>query len=443
LPAATFTLAAVPEQNWPEFRGAGARGVAEGFPTSVTWNADPAAGKPSGILWRTEVPGLGHASPIIWKDRIYLATAVRASGEKSSLRIGYYGDVKPAKDNEEQRWLLLCYDKKSGKLEWERVFRTGKPGTQRHEKASHANTTLVTNGKRIVAFLGADGLYCFDMKGKSLWNKDLGGINVTWRSIAWGYSSSPALYKDRIVLLCDDPKDPFVAALQLSDGKEIWRTSRKEVCENSWGTPLIYADETRTQVVTNGYPYIASYDFETGKELWRLRGGGDIPVPTPFVADGMIIITNAHGGKTPLFAVRPSAQGDISLAEGVTSNDAVVWSVPNGGAYLSTPVAYGGYLYVANYNGVLRCYDLKTGEKQYEERLGPDTTCTASLTAADGKIYCPVEEGVVHVIKAGPKLEVLAKNQMGEPCLATPALSQGVLYFRTPASLLAIGEGGK
>jgi len=436
VPAASMSFK--PEQNWPEFRGMGARGVADGFPTSTTWSVAPAADKASGLKWRTEVPGLGHSSPIIWKDRIYLATAIPKSG-KPSLRIGLYGDVKPAKDDEEQRWVVMCYDKKNGKQKWETVIRTAKPGTVRHEKASHANTTLVTDGKRLVGFFGAEGLYCFDMKGKLLWQKDIGRINVTWHSIAWGYSSSPALYKDRIVLLCDDPKDPFVAAFQLSDGKELWRTSRTGASENSWGTPLIHSDGTRTQVVTNGYPFIASYDLETGKELWRLRGGGDIPIPTPFVADGLIVLTNSHGGKTPLFAVRPSAQGDISLAENTTSNESVAWSAPNGGAYISTPVVYGGYVYVANYNGALRCFDFKTGEKMYEERLSPDAVCSASLVAADGKIYCPTEDGVVYVVKAGPKLEVLAKNELGEPCLATPAISQGVLYFRTSASLLAIG----
>lgn len=436
LPA--VALAAKPEQNWPQFRGPAGQGTADGFPTRANWNVDAAAGKSEGLLWRTEVPGLGHSSPILWKDRIYMATAIPKSG-KPSLRIGLYGDVKPAKDDEEQRWLVQCFDKKNGKLKWERLIRDAKPSTVRHEKASHANTTLVTDGKRLVGFFGADGLYCLDMKGKLLWQKDLGRINVTWRSIAWGFSSSPALHKDRIVVQCDDPKDPFVAALSLEDGKELWRTSRKGACENSWGTPLIHADGARTQVVTNGYPYIASYDLETGKELWRLKGGGDIPVPMPFVADGLIVLTNSHGGKTPLFAVRPSATGDISLSEGTTSNDGVAWSAPNGGAYISTPVMYGGYLYVANYNGTLRCFDFKTGEKMFEERLSPDAVCSASLVAADGKIYCPTEDGVVYVLKAGPKLEVLAKNELGEPCLATPAISQGVLYFRTSGSLMAIG----
>ena len=436
LPA--VSLAAKSEQNWPAFRGPDSRGIAEGYPTRAAWNADTTSGKVSGVLWRAEIPGLGHSSPIIWGDRIYVGTAVRLSG-KATLRTGYYGDVKAAQDNDEQKWMILCFDKKSGKKLWERVIRTSKPATERHEKSSHANTTLITDGQRLVAFFGSEGLYCFDLNGKLLWTKDLGVINNSWHGIGWGYSSSPGLYRDRIVLLCDDPKNPFVAAFHLSDGKELWRTSRKDASQGSWGSPLIHNDGARTQVVTNGWPYVVSYDLETGKELWRLRGGGDIPIPTPFVADGLIVVSNAHGGKAPLFAIRPSAKGDISLAEGSTSNDSIVWSVPNGGSYISTPVVYGGYIYLANFNGVLRCFDFKTGSKVYEERLGKDAACSASLVAADGKIYCPTEEGTVHVIKAGPTLEVLSKNELGEPCLATPAISQGVLYFRTSGSLIAIG----
>jgi len=436
LPAAT--LASKAEQNWPQFRGPGSLGIADGYPTRASWNADAAAGKVSGVTWRAEIPGLGHSSPIIWGDRIYVGTAVRLSG-KASLRIGYYGDVKAAQDNDEQKWMVLCFDKKTGKRIWEKVIRTSKPATERHEKSSHANTTLITDGSRLIAFFGSEGLYCFDLNGKQLWTKDLGVIDNSWHGIGWGYSSSPAMYRDRIVLLCDDPKAPFVAAFSVADGKELWRTSRKGACVGSWGTPFIFNDGSRTQVVTNGWPYIVSYDLDTGKELWRLKGGGDIPIPTPFVADGLIVVSNAHGGKAPLFAIRPTAKGDISLAEGATTNESIVWSVPNGGSYISTPVVYGGNIYLANFNGVMRCFDFKTGSKVYEQRLAQDAACSSSLVAADGKIYCATEDGVVHVIKAGPAMEVLAKNQMGEPCLATPAISQGVLYFRTAGSLIAIG----
>jgi len=436
LPAAS--LAFKSEQNWPQFRGTGGQGIAEGFPTRANWNVDAAAGKPDGLLWRAEVPGLGHSSPIIWENRVYVATAVRLSG-KAPLRLGLYGDSTAAQDNDEQRWMIVCFDKKSGKRLWERALRTSKPAVTRHEKATHANTTLCTDGEWLIGFFGSEGLYCFDLNGKLRWSKDLGVINISKYGIGWGYASSPALYQDRIVLLCDDPSKPFIAAFHLVDGIELWRVSRNGVCERSWGTPLIYHDGARAQIVANGWPYVVSYELETGKELWRFRGGGDNPIPTPFVADGLIVITNAHGGKAPLLAIRPTAQGDISLPEGKTSNDAVVWSAPNGGSYISTPVVYRGYLYLATHNGVLRCYDFKTGEKVYEERPGASALFSASPVAADGKIYCSSEDGVVYVIKAGSKLEVLAKNDLGEPCLATTAISQGVVYFRTSGSLMAIG----
>src|SRR5262249_5255030 len=163
LPA--VALASKTEQNWPQFRGPDGLGIAEGYPTRASWNADTTAGKVSGIVWRTEVPGLGHSSPIIWGDRIFVGTAVRLTG-KASLRIGYYGDVKTAQDNDEQKWMILCYDKKTGKSVWEKVIHTGKPATERHEKSSHANTSLITNGQRLVGFFGSEGLYCFDLNGK-------------------------------------------------------------------------------------------------------------------------------------------------------------------------------------------------------------------------------------------------------------------------------------
>lgn len=435
LPAATFP--AEPEQNWPSFRGPGACGIADGYPTRTTWNADSAAGQPSGISWRSELPGLAHSSPIAWGDRIFVATVVSLSG-KAPLRIGYYGDPKGADDNGEQQWKVLCFDKRSGKCIWEQAIRKGKPGAGRHPKATHANTTLATDGQRLVGCFGSEGLYCFNLGGELLWSKDLGVINVSKYGIGWGYASSPALFRDRIVLLCDDPRNPFVAAVSLSDGKELWKVSRKGDCERSWGTPLIYSEGTRTQVVTNGWPFIVSYDLETGAELWRLRGGGDNPIPSPFVADGCIVITNAHGGKAPIFVIRPSARGDISLPDGQTANDSIVWSNATGGSYISTPVVYRGYIYLLNSNGVLRCYDFKTGQRAFEERLGTNSAFSASLVAADGKIYCPSEEGTVFVIKSGPALEILARNEMGEPCLATPAVSQGVLYFRTAESLMAV-----
>jgi outer membrane protein assembly factor BamB len=348
------------------------------------------------------------------------------------------GEPTAARDDEEQSWVILCYDAANGKQLWQKTAHRSQPRATRHEKATHANTTLATDGDRLVAFFGSEGLYCYDLDGRLLWRRDLGVINISKYGIGWGYASSPAIHGDHIVLLCDDPQNPFIAAVRLADGRELWRTPRKGICERSWGTPLVHTDGTSTQIVANGWPWVVSYDLETGNERWRLKSGGDNPIPSPFVANGWIFVTNAHGGKAPIFAIRPSARGDISPADGATSNDAIVWSTEQGGSYISTPVVYGDHIYFGNTNGVLRCFEAKTGTKIYEERLSGDAAIYASLVAADGKVFCPSEDGVVYAVKAGPEFKLLSRNRLGEPCYATPALAGGVLYFRTTESLIAV-----
>lgn len=424
-------------QNWPSFRGPEGRGVADGYAVRSTWNADSSAGKVEGVSWRVPVPGLGHSSPTIFGNRLFLATAIASEGE-AELMVGRSGASTAAEDNGEQRWVILCYDKLTGEEIWRKTAYQGIPRASRHAKATHANTSVVTNGQQLVTFFGSEGLYCYDLDGKLLWQRDLGVVDISKYGIGWGYSSSPALYEDRIVLVCDDPENPYIVALQLSDGKELWRRSRKDICERSWGTPMIHTLAGKPQVVVNGWPWIMSYDLETGEDVWKIRGGGDNPVPTPFEAHGWIYITNSHGGQSPIWAIRPEAKGDISLSEGQSANDGIVWSTLKGGSYLSTPVVYGDYLFLGNTRGIVRCFNAITGEKLYQERVANNAAIIASLIAADGKFYCASEDGHVYVLTAGPEFELLARNPMGEPCFATPAISEGVLYFRTTKSLIAI-----
>jgi outer membrane protein assembly factor BamB len=423
--------------DWPSFRGPGGGGVADGFPVRSVWNADVTAGVIDGILWRTDVPGLGHSSPVVSGNRIFLATAIASDG-KAPLKVGRGGRPDAADDNGEQSWVVLCYDKLTGDELWRKTAHHGKPHVTRHAKATHANTSVAAEGGHVVAFFGSEGLHCYDLDGKLEWSRDLGVINISKYGIGWGYASSPTIHKDRIAIVCDDPDNPFVAVLRLSDGKELWRESRKDICERSWGTPFIHSDPDRTQVVVNGWPWIVSYNFETGDELWKIRGGGDNPVPTPFEAHGWIYITNAHGAQSPIFVVRPEANGDISPSREGGINDSIVWSTTRGGSYMSTPVVYRDYLYLGNSNGVVRCFNALTGQKVYEQRLATGAAILSSLVAAEGKIYCASENGTVYVLAAGPDFKVLARNKMGQPCFATPAISKGVLYFRTTDSLVAI-----
>jgi len=423
--------------DWPSFRGPGGGGVADGFATPSQWNADATAGELNGVLWRIDVPGLGHSSPVVYGDRIFLATAIASDG-KAPLKVGASGRPEAADDNGEQSWVVLCYDRLTGKELWRRTAHRGSPRATRHAKATHANTTVVVDGSHVVVFFGSEGLYCYDLDGNLKWSRDLGVINISKYGIGWGYASSPAIHQDRIAVVCDDPENPFLAVLRLSDGKELWRTSRKDICERSWSTPFIYSQPDRTQIVVNGWPWIVSYNLETGEEFWRIRGGGDNPIPTPFEANGWIYITNAHGGQSPIFVVRPEASGDVSPSTNEPPNNAIVWSTSRGGSYMSTPVVYGDYLYLGNSNGVVRCFNARTGEKVYEERLESGAAIISSLVAADGKIYCASENGTVYVLAAGPEFKVLARNKMGQPCFATPAISQGTLYIRTTESLFAI-----
>jgi outer membrane protein assembly factor BamB len=208
----------------------------------------------------------------------------------------------------------------------------------------------------------------------------------------------------------------------------------------SWATPAVIRAGGRTQVVANGYPFIAGYDFKTGLELWRLRSGGDVPVPTPFLAQGLIYVANAHGGKAPIYAIRPDAGGDITPAEGKRTSSGVVWSDERNGSYLQTPVVYRGVAYASTNQGVFKAYDARTGRRFYEKRLGEGGAFTSSPVAADGKIFVTNEDGATYVIRAGTEFELLATNELGAMVLSTPAISSGVMYVRTPSDVIAIGE---
>ena len=422
-------------QHWPGFRGPGATGVAEGFATPLAWDAtspdDPA------ILWKTTVPGLGHSSPTVFGNKIFLATAISAAGD-APLQVGRGGNTAAADDDGDQTWLVLCYDKSSGKELWRNTAHQGIPAATRHTKATHANTTVAADENHVVAFFGSEGLYCYDHDGTLLWQRDLGVVDVSKYGIGWGYASSPAIQGDRLVLVCDDPDHPFIVALQLSTGEELWRKSREGDSERSWGTPLIYSDGAQAaQVVVNGWPWIVSYELDSGDERWRIEGGGDNPTPTPFAIDDRFYITSAHGGVSPIYVINASAHGNLSEPDDSEKRE-IVWQTERDGSYMSTPVVLGDYLYLGNTNGVIRCFDANDGQKIYEERLGSAAGITASLVAADGKIYCPSENGTIYVVKAGPEFEVVAENPMGDPCFATPAISAGIMYVRTTRTLVAI-----
>ncbi len=427
--------------DWPAYRGPGAGGVGEGSAPS-TWNGDANTGPVRNIRWKTAIPGLSHSSPVILKDKLFVTTAISSAGE-APLKVGLYGSGDSADDNGEQEWAIYCLDKRNGGILWRETAYKGKPKARRHTKATHANTTVATDGKRVIALFGSEGLYSYTLDGKLEWRKDLGTLDMAPsddRTLSWGFASSPVLFEDAIIVQADRKKMDFFAAFAAVDGTELWRVSRSAFSVCSWATPGVLRAGDRTPIVANSYPYIAGYDFRTGKQLWLLKSEGDIPVPTPFIAHGLIYVANAHGGKSPLYAIRADASGDITPAPGSRVSAGVAWSEERNGSYLQTPVVYGDLIYACTSQGIFKAYDARTGHKVYEQRLGNGGFFTSSPIAADGKIYVTNEEGQTFVIKAGPQFELLGKNDLGEVVLSTPAISDKVLYIRTRGSVLAIAD---
>ncbi|NOT01579.1 MAG: PQQ-binding-like beta-propeller repeat protein [Phycisphaerales bacterium] len=425
--------------NWPSFRGPNACGVADGRELPVSWDVETNVG----VAWKTPIPGLAHSSPIVWGDRLYVTTA--DSGDPDPLlRVGLYGESPDHPENTPHDFRVYCLNKKTGEIIWEKVAHRGVPTIKRHIKSTHANCTPATDGKHIVALFGSEGLYGYNADGEQLWKQDLGKLDAgafDAPEIQWEFASSPVIHGGTVFLQCDTNSQSFIAAYDVETGKQKWRTERND--NPAWSTPAIWTagSPPRTQIVVNGFKHIGGYDASTGESIWHMRGGGDIPVPTPLVLDDFVYITNAHGGRAPVYAIKASATGDITPADAATTGDHVAWSYDRIGAYMQTPIVYQCRLYVCRDNGVLSCLQPKTGEKIFRERLaGAYDGFSASAVAGDGKLYYTSEEGTVHVLKAGPIYEVLASNKLAETCMATPAISDGRLYFRTRRHVVAIAK---
>jgi outer membrane protein assembly factor BamB len=440
VPAISMTAAPrapKPGVDWPQFRGISASGVAEGFSLPTTWDAKSG----TNVIWKTPIPGLGLSSPVVWGDEIFLTTAISGKVD-ASLKVGLYGDIASVQDDTEHEWRLYALDKKTGAIKWQRAVHKGVPKIKRHTKNSHANSTLATDGERLIAFFGSEGLYAFDLMGTPLWKKDLGVLDAGFYMVPeaqWETGSSPVIHDGMVIVQADVQKNSFLAMFDAKNGREVWRVGRTDV--PTWSTPTIHRVGGRTQILVNGMRHVGAYDFKTGDVIWKLSGGGDIPVPTPVVSDGLVYITNAHGRDSPVYAIKETATGDVSLKEAATSNDGVVWVAPRSGGYMCTPLVYRGLVYIVRYNGVLNVFDARSGERKFEARLaGATSAFTSSPVANDGKVYIASEDGQVFVLAAGPKYEEIAMNQMSTPILATPAISEGRMFLRTGDQIMAIGR---
>jgi len=423
------SAAAKVSTNWPQWRGPnGGVSAEKGLP--VEWSST------KNVKWKTPIAGRGHSSPIVWGKKIFLTTALdgaaipgRKPGVTHKMPDGsdfVHPDAVGA--DLMHTFKVVCLDRATGKILWERTAYEGPVHDSRHKKASFASSTPATDGKYVFAFFGSEGLYAYDFKGKQLWKQNLGKLGTA----SVGYGVSPILYKNHVIMLCDDSGgNSFIAAFDKRTGKEAWRVARK--VDITWSTPVLVQTAKGTELVVGAAEAIIAYDPMTGKELWRHKGLESNAVPTPVVSNDLVVVTSGYPAKIAL-AIRAGGSGDV------TGTPNLVWSYNKGTAYVPSPILYGDYIYLTTDRGLLTCLDVKTGKVVYEGARVPKAVLfQASPVAFEDKILLTSEEGDTYVIKAGPKHEVLRTNSLGEPVSASPAIADGNIYIRGDKNLYAIG----
>ena len=396
-----FCVASASADNWPQFRGAGSQGISTETKLPVKWSAT------SNVRWKTALPGPGHSSPIIWGNRIFL-TAFNQS--KNQL-------------------LVLALDKESGKVLWERPVPAQRI-EEYHSTNAPASPTPATDGKNVYVYFGSSGLTCFDFAGNKVWENRFGPFPNEW-----GSASSPVLYGDMLLLNVDTDGEDFLLAVNKNTGKTIWKTSRSDV-DRSWPSPVIWNAAGRDEIVVSGSGRVKSYDTKDGRELWTVDGLTKWVTPTPVMAHNLLYVASNGPGGNIVMAIRPGGRGNVTKTH-------VAWRYDKAAPYSSSPVVVGDYLYTVKNGGVMTCLNAKTGELAWQERLPAKGNYYASLIAADGKIYALDEEGKATVVAAKPAYELISSNDMGERCMASPAISGGQLFIRSDENLFCIGSSTK
>lgn len=382
---------------WPRWRGPSGQGLAtdSGYPDR--WSST------ENVLWRTTVPGRGHSSPVIWKDRVFLTTA-RGDGRVS----------------------MLAFNRADGKLLWEAV-NPDRTAESLHQKNSPASATPTTDGVRVYASFGNKGLMAVDFDGKLVWHRSLGTFNNYH-----GTAGSPLLYKDKLILFEDFYRGGFVTALDTKTGRALWRTNRPETV--GWSTPIAIRAVDHDEIIVSSQGRVHAYEPDSGREIWTARGNLDEVIPTPVVGFGFVFCSSGRAG--PTLAIKPGGKGDVTRTH-------IAWESPRGSPFVPSPLLYGDHLYLVNdMTSIATSLDAKTGELAWQGRLGLAMRegFSASPVAVDGKIFFTNDDGETFVVRAGPKFELLHVNKLNASVLASPALVDQRWYFRTDRELLAIGH---
>jgi outer membrane protein assembly factor BamB len=434
--------ASVRAQNWPRFRGTNS-GLATDAPSLPDhWSTT------ENVVWRTEIPGRGWSSPVVWGDHVFVVTAVDVAKPVDTLRpvkeyiAGSLGGPMTGNDVDRQpsehRWVVYDISARTGAIRWEHVLRTAVPGQPVHQKNSLASETPVTDGERLYVYSSYTGLFALDFNGKVVWSTPM---EVQPMRMGWGAAASPALHDGRLYIVSDNEAKSFLAAFDARTGAELWRVTREE--RSSWSTPFVWQNSVRTEIVTTASSRVRSYDTN-GKLLWELAGMTSIHAATPIASGGLLYVSSGYPTDSvrPVYAIRPGAAGDITLAPGQRSNDYVAWSHPSlAGSYPSGLVA-GDTYYMLLDRGILTATNAQTGEEIYgRQRIATDGgTFSASPWAYNGKVFALNEDGTTYVVQAGREFKVLGKNPLDEFTLATPAIANGSLFIRTATKLYRLEQ---
>jgi outer membrane protein assembly factor BamB len=386
---------------WPRWRGPSGQGIVPPGKYANTWSPS------QNVKWRVQVPGQGNSSPILWGDRIFLTTAHDGGARLS----------------------LVAFQRADGRKLWETFVPQARQESV-HQKNGHASATPVTDGQLVYASFGSNGLAAFEVStGKIAWHRRFGDINNYH-----GPAGSPILYKDRIFLYQDGDgrgrQRSFVAAFDAKTGRTLWETPRAETV--GWGTPVVISVDGHDELVVSSQRRVAAYDPASGRELWTVRGNTFEVIPTPVVAHGLLFASSGRAG--PTIAIRPGGQGDVTSTH-------VAWSTPRGSPFVPSGAVHDGLLYLINdMQSILTVYDAKTGTLAYQGRLGVAQRegFSASPVVVNGEVFFTNDDGETFVVKAGREFNLLHTNSLGERTLASPALVDGVWYWRTSGSLIAI-----
>jgi outer membrane protein assembly factor BamB len=419
------------QDHWPAFRGADSRGISENPDLPDTWSTT------KNVAWKTNIPGRGWSSPIVWDQKVFLTTVVN-KGESERPKKGlYFGGNRLKIPESTHLWKVICLDLDTGKTLWDKDVHKGEPKSSIHLKNSYASETPVTDGELVYCYFGSLGLYAMDFEGKVVWSHKVPAYPTRY---GWGTASSPVLHKDRLYLVNDNDENSYLLALDKKTGKEIWKNSRDE--KSNWSNPYIWKNKLRTEIIVPGSGRTRSYGLD-GKELWSLKGMSSITIATPYAHDDLLYLSSGYVGdsKRPIYAIKPGAKGDISVTSKNTSNDFIAWSSWKAAPYNPSTLLYRDQIYVLLDRGYLSAYNPKTGTAIYgKQRLPGSTGFTASPWAYHGKIFCFNEDGGTNVCKAGKSFELLRTNQLAEDDMgmATPAIAGKNLLIRTSARIYCI-----